>query len=896
MTKIETIYLIHHSHTDVGYTHDQPVVWEMQLRFIDEALALAEKYANHQSDGAFRWTVETTVVLRRWLERASPEQIERFTAMERAGRIEVTGMFANITPLFDTDQLIESLQTAGWLRQRYGFDIRHAMNCDVNGENWPLVDLLLDAGIEGFSMAINTHFGGAMQPRPYPFLWEGPSGRKIATMNGWTYDKGYRIGIGRDAEALEQTWWPLIEQYLAEINYPLPILMMQSFHPFGDNGSAYDFTPFIDAWNGAGKSPRIVMAIPRIWWEAVKAYHDQLEILRGDWTDFWNFGSISSAREQAMNRVSRTRLRAADVLHAAAQTLAAATSAEEVSRPQWADGAYHTYREPAWEALHLWDEHTWGADYAVRETESEDTYSQWYHKAHYAYQARSLSLLLQRDGLAELARYVQRNQPEDILILNPLPWARQLSGPIRPANVRARGLVEDGTAGRHHLDRQRSYFWQPEDLTALPAGSPALLLRPTQVPGLGYTVVSRQELEITKPIIEQSESAVVENQRYRLTFDRGQDGIVSLYDKQLGWEWVDPVGDYPLHGFVHEQVADTAANWPRHRLFVQNWDVTKAEIPAGWQTGWWASRRRPAAVVSHRVYKTLLGYAVVQQLEAPGCQGLLTQRVFLPDEGDYIDCESSWTMGLTDHPEATYLLFPFNIPDAAARFDLGGQAVVPGEEQLPGVCRDYFTTQGWVDFSNGERGITVALPENPMIQLGNFHFGDYQSTFDLERPMLLGWVTNNYWETNFRAHQPGRVQARYRLYPYAGAFDEGQAHRRGLEAAHFNLIAQPLGEPAIQAPALPPTGALLRLPAPPILSLHAKPARSGQGWIIRLLNASDRPQTAQLGSALLKIEAARRCDLFETPVEELAISGGMVLVEIPARRVAVLHLALAPVQ
>jgi hypothetical protein len=48
-----------------------------------------------------------------------------------------------------------------------------------------------------------------------------------------------------------------------------------------------------------------------MWWEAVKTYHAQLKTLRGDWTDFWNFGSISSTREQAMNRVSRSRLRAA---------------------------------------------------------------------------------------------------------------------------------------------------------------------------------------------------------------------------------------------------------------------------------------------------------------------------------------------------------------------------------------------------------------------------------------------------------------------------------------------------------------------------------------------------------------------------------------------------------
>jgi alpha-mannosidase len=248
-------------------------------------------------------------------------------------------------------------------------------------------------------------------------------------------------------------------------------------------------------------------------------------------------------------------------------------------------------------------------------------------------------------------------------------------------------------------------------------------------------------------------------------------------------------------------------------------------------------------------------------------------------------------MGLTVHPEATYLLYPFNVPDAVARYDVGGQAVIPGEEQLPRVCRDYFTAQGWVDFSNSERGVTIALPDNPMVQLGDFHFGDYQSEFQLERAMLLGWVTNNYWETNFRAHQPGRVQARYRILPHEGAFDEAQAHRFGLEAAYSQPVLQHLQETTAGDPTLPGQGALLRLPDSPVLTLHIK--RAEDGLIVRLLNASDSSQTAVIQSRLLRIQSAFRCDLLEDADEVLAVADGAVSLEIAARRVAVVRLQLA---
>lgn len=278
-------------------------------------------------------------------------------------------------------------------------------------------------------------------------------------------------------------------------------------------------------------------------------------------------------------------------------------------------------------------------------------------------------------------------------------------------------------------------------------------------------------------------------------------------------------------------------------------------------------------------------------LEAPGCSGPLKQSVFLPDFADYIECEAWWDMGLETQPEATYLVFPLDIPNATARLDLGGQAVRPGVDQLPGVCRDYFTAQQWMDFSNADFGVTVALPDNPMVQLGDFHFAHHQGEFALERATLLGWVTNNYWETNFRAHQPGQVQARYRFSPHRAGFDETRAHRFGLQAAHPRPLVQHLGEPPSRAAALPGTAALLQLPeslAPhsPVLTLHVKPAERPPGLIVRLHNASDQDQQTEIGSGVLHIVSAQTCNLLEQPLEALPVEHGAISVHLPPRRTA----------
>ncbi|WP_436936481.1 hypothetical protein [Halovenus marina] len=414
MSKLESIKLVHHCHTDIGYTHDQPVLWDLQRRFIDQALTITWNERQRDDPGAFKWTVETTAPLLLWLDTASSEQIRKFEELENMGRIEVMATFANITPNYGPAQTVESLRPVRYLREEYDFDVQYGMNCDVNGQNWPFADALLDADIRGFSMGINEHFGGIPFERPKAFKWKAPSGRELLSFNGFHYSTGMQLGIGHDEEYLEETGVPLLERLTDESGYQLPSLLVQSYHPFGDNGPAYaQFSDFIRSWNTrdgveAGELPSLEMITPAEWWSTVEAHADDLPTYEGDWTDFWNFGSISSAAEVAVNRKSRRRLHSADAVEAGLSAIDAGQADREPSRRS-APGT----RSDAWWAVNLFDEHTWGADTAVSVPDGDDARSQWYHKANYAHDGRSLSQMLQRDGLAELSRRVDHEGGEE---------------------------------------------------------------------------------------------------------------------------------------------------------------------------------------------------------------------------------------------------------------------------------------------------------------------------------------------------------------------------------------------------------------------------------------------------------------------------------------------------
>lgn len=862
---VDTVYLIHHSHTDVGYTHDQPVVWDLYRRFLDQAVDHAAADADHEGDDTFRWTVETTAPLVQWLEGSSPARRRLFVDLCRLGRIEVTAMPVNITPLYDTAELAEALEPVEHLRSQ-GIPIQYAMNSDVNGENWPLVDLLLDAGIKGFSMSINLDHGGAVPGHPRPFLWEGPSGRRLPAFSGWSYGLAWGIGMGHNADAIVQHW-PALAAHLEQVHYPLSAVMMQLYHGFGDNGPTLPgLSRFVRAWNASGRSPHLIVATPSQWWGYVARCNQDLPVWRGDWTDFWNFGAGSSAIETAINRASRGRLQSADRARAALSGLGAP---KELDR-----SAPAHVRERCVFAMQLWDEHTWGADCSCSRPDDEDTLAQWHHKAHYAYEARSLSLMLQRDAVAELARRVQRGSDAALLVWNPLAEERTVAGPVPdPRPGAQRGGGEEPTSARHFLDR----VTRSADVACWG------YLPPTRVPAFGYTVVPPSAIRPRPSTLPVTDEAEVQCGRYRLVFDRQRGGIRSLYDTQQGRELVDQEAPYPLHGFVHERL-QPGVTGGRSALWS---DADAVTGKRGWHPAWPVERRSPERVLEHRVEHTPIGLRIIQRLEAPGVTDLV-QSVTLVEGQEDIAFESRFrTLDVTT-PEGTYLVFPFAATDPVVHLDLGHQAMQPEVDQIPGACRDYFTAQGWVDITGAEGGVTLACPDTPLWQLGGFSFAQNRERFALERPWLLAWMTNNYWQTNFRASQPGPVRARFVLRPYAGGFVAARAHRLGDESA-MPVVFQHMGEPPT-GDLLPSEGSLLRFPEPPVLLVSCR-ADGDESVLVRLYNQGTSDQVARIAPGLIGIARAAATNVLGglQAVLPLDADGG-VSVHVPARRMAALRL------
>jgi len=856
---INEILFVHHSHTDIGYTHPQPVVMELHRRFIDEALDIAERTADYPDDARFRWTCEITGGTMDWWVHASNTDRDRFLAAVTRGQIEVAGMGWHMTPLMDHSMVLDVLKPIRFFRD-LGIPVNSAMNTDVNGLPWGVVDALLDHGITGISMAINEHYGHALKPWPRAFNWQAPGGRTITAYNGFIYGvtSDRSLMIPTDMEQARQRVPNWARKWEAT-GYPHPFLMMQITNiRYHDNGSPQAGLPdFVRRFNeGNASTGGVKLRIGTIteFFDRVRQQPaETMQTMRGDWTDWWNFGAGSTAHETAQAMRGQRDLDAATGLDA--------------WHPGEAPRRRAMLHDTARKGLALYAEHTWGADRSITQPYSPETRTQQLLKLVTAAEGASIARMLRRDGLERLAMDAGGDEPT-LLLYNPhgfavkqsvrVPYLPPMGG--APDPKRGFGLEDLIPTGptSHRIQRQDVV------MSDLPEHG-AYYIAPVDVPALSWVTIPAASVQMADSGKLSAKDGVLSNGRVTIAIDKAKGGVTSL--KLDGVEYAGAASEHLTFGVP---VLEKVASGIRTDMF----DVVDIESP-DWNNAWhkdWKAERHSGVLKDTSEVVERGSARVVQSFELPNGDKVEVLYRLVGDEGA-LQIEATVTKTPIAAPHAVYLPMPTALGAGwDCHYETGGAVVKLDEEQLPYASRHYVTAQRFIRIGDAKSEVTVACPDAPLWQVGGYtfgRFGDPDGRVVRERPTLVAWLTNNYWSTNFQADQGGRTTFRFVVVPSA-------RRELGASAQAALSYAQPLAAHvfAERGPVHGNAASLLKLDLGSALLTRLE--TDGGGVALTVLNPGDTPVEAKVSAGSFKPAKASRTSLSGAAGEALPVNGGAV--------------------
>jgi len=783
-----TVYILPHSHTDIGYTGIQTDIEEKQVNNLLQGLAAARRTAGYPPGARFVWNVEVLWAADLYLHRLPPKYRDEFYAAVRHGQIALNGMYLNeLTGLCRPEELTRLFRFATQLGQRTGVPIDAAMISDVPGYTWGTVTALNQAGIKYFSVAPNyfDRIGTILvEWENKPFWWIGPDGtnKVLVWIPFWGYAMSHHYGK-MSPKLVEEFCQGLLER-----EYPYDIAYVR-WAGHGDNAVPDPaICDFVKEWNATYASPRFVISSTSEAFRAFdKRYGARLPRVRGDWTPYWEDGAGSSAAETAMNRASLDRL-------AQAQTL-------------WALLAPHRYPvtkfDAAWRNVLLYSEHTWGAYCSISQPASPFTSDQWNIKRSYASAANLQSRQLLDEAAQSGEGFQATRAREYVDIFNTNSWPRTDVALI--SKEVARGAI--GVVGQ-----------QGQVVPAQRLASNELAVYVRDMPPLaGRRFMLTHKANATTNDSVKVTGNVIENGKVRVRVDEKTGGIVELKAQGIDGNLADVASGPALNDY----------------LYLIGDDVS-------------AIQRNGPVEITVRDRGPLVGSLLVES-EAPGCHELLREirLVAGSDCVELIDTVDKKRLEATNYyakegKESVNFAFPFNVPDGEIRLDVPYGVIRPERDQMPSACKNWLSVSRWADVSNKRFGVTWVTLDAPLVQVGGITATLLNSQTDPRvwrktiepTQKLYSWAMNNHWGTNYRAYQEGPVVFRFVLRPHDGPCNDAAAAR----------MATGFSQPLVAVPGrgtAPRPVSLVRITPGDVIVTGLKPSDDVKAIILRLLCARD---------------------------------------------------------
>ncbi len=812
-----TIYILPHSHTDIGYTEVQTRIEQKQVDNLLQGIAAARRTASYPEGARFVWNVEVLWAADLFLHRLDPAQRALFLDAVKQGQVALNGMYLNeLTGLCRPEELLRLFRFSTQLAEQTKMPIESAMISDVPGYTWGTVTAMSQAGIKYFSTAPNyiDRIGDILRKwENRPFYWVSPSGKEKILV--WIPTKGYAMSH------IVQTLTPrFVTDYEAELertSYPYDIAYIR-WSGHGDNATPDPaICEFVKSWNTEYVWPKFKIASTSDAFRALEArYGEKLPRVRGDWTPYWEDGAGSSALETSINRTSADRL----------------TQAESL----WAmiDPASYPGRafDQAWRNILLYSEHTWGAYCSITDPAVPLTQDQWQIKQSFAAQGN-----LQSRGLVvqALAKRESASDPgvasAGIDVYNTNSWPRTDLVTV-PRGISERGDRVADDQGRAVLSQRLA----SGDLVFLAADMPPLS-------GRRYTLSQGTPHATAGASVK---DLVLDNGLVEVRIDPRTGGLSEFLRRDIASNLVDSSSGHSINDYLYLKGDDLAGVQGTGPVTIKPGDngplVASLIIDSD----------APGCHHLRREVRLVAGLDRVELINTVDKQRLAAKS--------YVD---------KDGKESVNFAFPFHVPDGQVLLDLPIGVMRPNIDQMPSACKNWLTVGRWADVSNRDFGVTWVTLDAPLVQLGGLTARLLNSQTNPEAwrktieptQQLYSWAMNNHWHTNYRAYQEGPTVFRFIVRPH-----------RQIDTAEASRFAIGLSQPLVATPArgpAPKATPLFQLSTDDVLVTVLKPSDDGKGWIVRLYGASGKERQVGLtwtGRGPVKTWVT---DTSERPVTEL---------------------------
>ena len=848
------IYVAPSTHTDIGYTDFQEIVFEKHRNNTATVLKACE--ANPE----FKWNFETFEQAEWSIGRdcTTANTLERFIKNRQIGLM--SSSLNMLTGICSGDEMIQMLTPAQQYGRRLNIPVTMSTINDIPTTVGTLPMFLKQAGVKYFAEGINNNDRGPVwlhadkRMIQSPFWWEGLDGSRVMAVFTRSYAQGHVLGLRDSVNAMKQKlpgWLEIVDRP----DYPGDAVYANGVYWDNEVVSPHYFDVAAE-WNKTWAYPQIILSRGEEFFQYVeKNFGSDLPVFRGDMGSYWEDGAASSALETGMVRLAKARLNVA----ARRESLASMHDPHRVFPKE--------SFSKAWKDVLYYDEHTWGAAGSVEDPHGENTLKQWAYKSAYSQRASQAADELDcntSQGALNVLALPNHDKDRCVTVWNECSWSRDIT-------------VAVPDAGNDVMVTSAAHKTAP----SFQQGTTAFFVA-TDVPAMGYRCYKLKAKKATKEpeglLRPGTDAYTWESPNIRFRIDPKTGAFSSIEDLRNHREWVDSSEGYGLNQF----------------LYVTGGIGTSLAKP-------YEKPAPPLQPVSH----TEANVSLV--LNKALCAVLHVSRRgsgVSPIETDYtihadgrIDILNTLDKQETIEKEAGYFAFPvrLNAPDHAnTYFDIPYGIVEADKEQMPGACRAWYAVNSFMAVSDDAMSAYVATREAPLFTVGTMVDGTWPGKLAQNHGTVFAYVFNNYWYTNYKGVQGGPLTFSFSVKLNENPFDPVAATRFGWETLTSDMVQGMLcrrvesGNSARHG-----EDTFLKMGESPILLTELNYDDQKQ-LVARVYNPSMTETSTTLTLPSLSIEKAWKTDLCGDHKELAQILRGVLYLYVPSRSIATYVIQTAP--